>query len=398
MKINPMPSLLQEAKKIEPEIIAIRRKIHSEPELSFEEFKTARFVAKKLRELGIKTKTNVGGNGVLGVLVGEKSGKVVALRADMDALPVTEDVDVPFKSKNNGAMHACGHDTHVAMLLGAAMLLSKHKSDLHGTVKFLFQPAEEDGGIGGAKPMIQAGVMNNPKVDFVFGLHIWGEYPAGVFGLRPGPFMATPDGFEIKILGRGGHGSRPDETIDPIFVAAQLINALQGVSSRFVSPTKPFVLSVCSIHSGTTDNVIPNDALLMGTMRTLDEKTRSQAKKYVTKITKDVCSAFGAKSILEFIEDPYPVTYNDEKVTKRVTEILRTIKGTKTIEIGVRLGAEDFARFLQKAPGTFYCLGTRNERKGCVYPNHSSRFKVDEDVLKFGAVSLATLALEFGKA
>jgi len=392
-----MPSLLQEAKQIEPEIIKIRRKIHSEPELSFKEYKTAKLVAAKLRELGIHVKTHVGGNGVLGVLVGEKKGKVVALRADMDALPITEDVDLPFKSKNKGAMHACGHDTHVAMLLGAAILLAKHKSDLHGTVKFLFQPAEEDGGIGGAKPMIEAGVMDNPKVDYVFGLHIWGEYASGVFGTRPGPFMATPDGFEIKILGRGGHGSRPDQAIDPIFVSAQLINALQSVSSRIINPTQPFVLSVCSIHSGTTDNVIPDEAVMEGTMRTLDEKTRQRAKKYVAQITKDICAAYDAKYVLDFVKDAYPVTHNDEKTTKRVTEILGTIKGAKIEEIGVRLGAEDFSRFLQKAPGTFYYLGTKNPRKGCVYSNHSSKFKVDEDVLKLGALSLAKLALEFSK-
>ena len=209
--------------------------------------------------------------------------------------------------------------------------------------------------------------------------------------------MATPDGFEIKILGRGGHGSRPDQTIDPIFVSAQLINALQALSSRIISPTQPFVLSVCSIHSGTTDNVIPNEAVMMGTMRTLDEKTRRRAKKYVAQITKDICAAYDAKYVLDFVKDAYPVTYNDEKVTKRVTEILRTVEGTKIEEIGVRLGAEDFSRFLQKAPGTFYYLGTKNKRKGCVYPNHSSKFKVDEDVLKFGALSLAKLALEFGK-
>lgn len=392
-----MAELASDSNKIESKIIEMRRKIHSEPELSFKEFKTSEYVAEKLREMGIKVKKHVGGNGVVGILEGKKKGKVVALRADMDALPVTEEVDIPFKSKNEGVMHACGHDTHVAMLLGAAMLLSKHKSELYGTVKFLFQPAEEDGGRGGAKPMIEAGVMNNPKVDYVFGLHIWAEYESKTFGIRAGPFMATPDGFEIKILGKGGHGSRPDQTIDPILVSAQLINALQAVSSRVVSPIKPFVLSVCSIHSGTADNIIPSEAVLEGTMRTLDEKTRSLAKRSLRQITNEICKAFGAKYVLEFVKDPYPITYNDEKATKRVMRVLNGIKGTKTLEIDVKLGAEDFARFLQKAPGTFYFIGTRNEKKGCTAPNHSSKFKVDEDVLKYGALSLASLALEFGK-
>lgn len=320
-------------------------------------------------------------------------GKVVGLRADMDALPITEDIDLPFKSKNTGVMHACGHDTHVAMLLGAAEILSKHRSELAGMVKFFFQPAEEDGGRGGAKPMIEAGVMENPKVDYVFGLHISSEYPAGTFGVRAGPFMAAPDAFKIRILGKSGHGSRPDQAIDPIFVSAQLIVALQGISSRLINPVKPFVISVCSIHSGTKENIIPDDAELMGTIRTLDEKTREAAKQDVARITRSICEAFGANYKLEFKEDAYPVTFNDEKVTPRVAEILKSVSETK--EIDVKLGAEDFSRFLQKAPGTFYYLGTRNEQKGCVYPNHSSKFKVDEDVLKLGAASLAKLALEF---
>ncbi|MGI0090709.1 MAG: carboxypeptidase CpsA [Nitrososphaerales archaeon] len=393
-----MQSLVKQVRDLEPEIIRIRRKIHSDPELSYNEIKTAKLVAQKLRELGIKVKTEVGGTGVVGTLEGAKQGKVVALRADMDALPVTEEVDVPFKSKNMGVMHACGHDTHVAMLLGAAALLAKNREDVSGTVKFFFQPAEENGGEGGAKPMINAGVMENPRVDYVFGLHIGGEYPSGTFGIKPGPFMATPDRFEIKIIGRGGHGSRPHETIDPIFISAQLINSLQGISSRIIDPIQPFVLSICSIHSGTKDNVIPNDAVMQGTIRTLDEKTRRTAKKYLTQITKEVCGAFGAKYELAVEQDAYPVTYNDEKVTERVAGVLKTIKETKTVSINAKLGAEDFARFLQKAPGTFYYLGTRNEKKGCTYPNHSSKFKVDEDVLKFGALSLATLALEFGRA
>ncbi|MDG6995890.1 MAG: amidohydrolase [Nitrososphaerota archaeon] len=393
-----MPSLLEEVKEIEPEILKIRRTVHENPELAYHEFQTSKLIAEKLRELGIDVKTNVGGTGIVGIITGEKKGKVVALRADMDALPVREETDLPFKSKNDRVMHACGHDTHVAMLLGAAMLLVKHRKELCGTVKLFFQPAEENGGRGGAKPMIEAGVMVNPKVDYVFGLHIGGEYPSGTFGVRPGAFMAAPDGFKIRIVGKGGHGSRPHETIDPIFISAQLITALQGISSRMINPVEPFVVSVCSIHSGTTDNVIPSDALLQGTIRTLNDRTRTLSKKYVGQITASVCRAFGADYELEFIKDAYPVTYNDEKVTERVFEILKSIKGTKVKEIDVKLGAEDFSRFLQKTPGTFYYLGTKNAKKGCIYPNHSAKFKVDEDVLKFGAVSLAQLALEFGKA
>jgi carboxypeptidase Ss1 len=387
-----------EAKTLEPEIIATRRDLHENPELSYMEVRTAKVVAGHLKCLGIEVETEIGGtHGVLGVLKGAKEGKVVGLRADMDALPVTEDVELSFKSKNFGVMHSCGHDTHVAMLLGAAELLAKHRADLSGTVKFFFQSAEEDGGRGGAKPMIEAGVMENPKVDYVFGLHIGGEYPSGTFGIRAGPFMAAPDAFKIRIIGRGGHGSRPQETIDPIFISAELIVALQGISTRIINPVEPFVISVCSIHSGTKDNIIPDDAELQGTIRTLNEKTRELAKESVARITKSICEAYGAKHELEFKKDAYPVTYNDEKVTEKVREILKTVRGTKTNEIDVKLGAEDFSRFLQKAPGTFYYLGTKNEKKGCIYPNHSSKFKVDEDVLKFGSASLAKLAIEFGK-
>ncbi len=392
-------SLLEEIKEFEDEIIDIRRRIHEYPELAYNEFKTSKLVVRELESLGIKVKSGVGeSTAVVGLLQGKRAGKVVALRADMDALPLAERVDVPFKSKNNGVMHACGHDTHVAMLIGAAKLLSKHKDELCGAVKFFFQPAEEEGGRGGAKPMIEAGAMDNPKVDYVFGLHISSDEGSRTFGVRAGPFMATPDTFRITIKGKSGHGSRPDETIDPIFISAQVINALQGVSSRMVDPIKPFVISIGSVHSGTKHNIIPDEAILEGTMRTLDEKTRNSALKNIRTAVRSVCKAFGASCEIEFKEDTYPITHNDEETTRRVAEILGTIKdGTRVVEIEPRLGAEDFSRFLQKAPGTFYYLGTRNTKKGCIYPNHSSKFKVDEDVLKYGSVSLALLAIEFTK-
>jgi len=389
-------SLLQEAKAIEPEIIRTRRTLHQKPELSYREFKTARLVAKRLKALGIKTKEGVGGTGVVGILKGARRGKVVALRADTDGLPVTEMADVSFRSSVKGVMHACGHDTHVAMLLGAAKILSKHKSELSGTVKFLFQPAEEDGGRGGAKPMIEAGAMRGPKVDYVFGLHISNRSKSGEFGIRPGPFMAAPDGFKIIIHGRGGHGSAPHETVDPIYVASQVIVGLQGVSSRMIDPVEPFVISVCSIHGGNKDNIIPDDVVLEGTIRTLDREVRERAKEKVREVTEGVCRTFGARPVIEFMKDAYPITYNDAKATEHVVEVLKTIPGTRVRIVEPVLGGEDFSRFLQKAPGTFYFLGARNKAKDCVYPNHSSMFKIDEDALKFGAASLAMLAFEFG--
>jgi carboxypeptidase Ss1 len=388
---------VSDVKEFESEIIKIRRRIHAYPELSYKEYETSAFIARKLRALGISVKTRVGGTGVVGLLKGAGSGNVVGLRADMDALPVTENVDVPFKSTRPGVMHACGHDTHVSMLLGAAMLLSKNRNRLSGQVKFLFQPAEEAGGRGGAKPMIEDGAMDHPKVDYVFGLHISGTEPSNVFTLRSGPAMAAPDTFRIRIIGKGGHGSAPHETIDPIFVAAQVVTALQGVTSRLMDQREPFVVSVCNIHSGTKDNIIPDDARLEGTIRTFNEKTRTQAKKYVRQVAESVSKAFNARAEVEFKPDEYPVTVNDPAVTRRVVSILKKIRGTRTIESKQIMGAEDFSRFLQKAPGTFYFLGTKNLRKGCVNTNHSSEFKVDEDVLKYGSLSLGNLAYEFGK-
>ena len=387
---------LAEAKRIEPEIIENRRTLHKHPELAYHEERTAKFVGDRLESFGVKVKRGVGGTGVLGTIEGAKRGRVVALRADMDALPVQEMAEVEFKSKSDGAMHACGHDTHMAMLLGTARILAENKDGLSGTVKFLFQPAEEHGGRGGALPMIEEGVMKNPKVDFVFGLHIDGARKVGEFGVREGPIMAAPDTFRVKIIGKGGHGSAPHQTIDPIYVAAHVILALQGVSSRMINPVRPFVITVGAIHAGTKENIIPDFADLEGTIRTLDEKTRKLAKRKVAEVAKGVSRSFGARAEVEFEKDAYPVTVNDPKTTAEAVRVLRRIPGMKVKKVEAVLGGEDFSRFLQKAPGTFYFLGTNNPAKGCVYPNHSSKFKVDEDVLKYGAASLAALAYEFG--
>jgi carboxypeptidase Ss1 len=389
--------LVKEVKKLEPKIIEIRRTSHENPELAYHEVATSKLVARELKALGIEVRTRVGGTGVVGLISTGKKGKVVALRADMDALPLQEEVDVEFKSRKKGVMHACGHDTHVAMLLGAAALLAKHRKQLGGDVKFFFQPAEENGGMGGAKPMIDDGVMENPKVDYVFGLHIAADMPSGVFGIRGGPFMAKPDAFKIRVIGKGGHGSAPHRAIDPVYIAAQVTIAIQGVSARMVNPIRPFVVSVCSIHGGTKNNVIPDEVVLEGTVRTFEKETRSKALADIKRVITSTCQAYGGSCAIEFQKDTYPVTYNDEKATERVAKVLRKIPKMKTRTADPRLGAEDFSRFQQKAPGTFYYLGTNNPSKGCVSPNHSSRFKVDEDVLKYGALSLATVALEFSR-
>ncbi len=381
--------------RYEDQIVSDRRRLHENPELSYKEFKTARFIADRLRLLGLEVKEGVGGTGVAALLQGRGGGKVVALRADMDALPMEEKTAEPFKSRVKGVMHACGHDTHVAMLLGAARVLVDHRDELKGSVKFIFQPAEEAGGRGGAEPMIEDGVMQNPKVDYVFGLHIWAGLPSKVFGVKPGPFMASSDFFKIRIVGRGGHGSAPHETVDPIFVATKVIEAIYGMRARMIDPIESLAISVCSIHSGTKNNIIPDDAVLEGTIRALDEKTRARVLKLTRRIVKSVSASFGASCDIEFMPDANPVTRNDPRATSRVFDVLKKLKGTRTVEMKPVLAGEDFSRFLELVPGTFYFLGTRNPRKGCVYPNHSSRFKVDEDVLKCGAESLASLVLEF---
>ncbi len=386
---------LDEATELEDYLVKIRREIHANPELAYGEHETAALVTEELRRCGFRVVTGVGGTGVVGVLHGARPGRTVALRADMDALPLRELSGEAFASKKEGVMHACGHDSHVAMLLGAAKILADHRPELRGTVKLLFQPAEEaaeDG--GGARPMIEAGVLEKPKVDYVFGLHVFANFPSRTFALRPGPLMAASGVFRIRIIGRGGHGSAPHQTIDPVFVAAQVITALQGIRSRMVDPVEPSVVSVCSVHSGTRNNVIPDEALLEGTMRTVNDATKRRVASLIRRIAHSVCRSFGASCEVE-IKDGYPVTLNDPAVAAEVSKLLGSIQGTRTLQIPPLLVAEDFSFFLQKVPGTYFFLGTRNRRKGCVSPNHSSRFKIDEDVMKYGSASLALLAFDF---
>jgi carboxypeptidase Ss1 len=352
-------------------------------------------VAEELKRVGIRVQAGVGGTGVVGILEGGAPGNVVALRADMDALPIGEQTGLRFASKTEGVMHACGHDGHVAILLGAARILANHRTELRGRVKFLFQPAEEAAEIGGgAKRMIEDGALDDPKVDYIFGLHIFSNFPSRSFALRGGPLMAASGTFRIRIIGRGGHGSAPHQTVDPVFVAAQVITTLQGVRSRMLDPLAPSVVSICSVNSGTRNNIIPDDAILEGTTRALDEPTRRKMASLIPRIAKSVCATFGAKCEVE-MKAAYPFTQNDPFVARSAFRILRSIPETTTSEVPPLLIAEDFSYYLRKVPGAYYFLGTRNEKEGCIYPNHSSRFMIDEDVLKFGSASLAQLAFDF---
>ncbi|MEM3192660.1 MAG: carboxypeptidase CpsA [Candidatus Parvarchaeota archaeon] len=389
-----LAQLRKDVEMYNEKVIEIRRTLHQNPELSYQEYETAKLIASHLEKDGIEVRKGVGGTGVVGILYGKNANKTIGLRADMDALPVQEQTGLPFASKKNGVMHACGHDNHVAMLLGAAHVLVQHKDELSNNVKFLFQPAEEDGGEGGALPMIRDGALENPHVDHVFGLHIMSDFPVGTFALRAGAVMAAPDAFKIEVTGKGGHGSLPNHAIDPIYVGNQLISALYGIRSRYVAQTKPLVISVCSVHSGTKDNIIPDNLVMEGTIRTLDEELRKEVKSRVSTMIPQLATALGASAEVSFKENAYPVTYNDPEITKHVIKVLSKIEGMNVVETDPIMGGEDISRFLQKAPGTYYFLGTRNEKKGMIYPNHNSRFTSDEDYLKYGTLSHVLIAME----
>ena len=383
------------SKKIFQKLVKLRREFHQYPELFFNEFRTSERVAKELRKLRIPTKTGIAKTGVVGVLTGRKRGKTVALRADMDALPIEEQTGFPYKSRNKGVMHACGHDVHMACAIGAAVILSQLKDELNGNVKFIFQPSEEVIP-GGAKPMIQAGVLKNPTVSGIFGLHCEPGIPAGKIGVKDGPFMAQVDDFDIAISGSSGHGARPHQGVDAIVVASQVIQALQTIPSRKIDPVEPVVISVGKIEGGTARNIICDRVMLKGTARSLSREVARKIPTLLKSITSGVTRAAGAS--FELIYSPgYPVLVNHPEATDLARGTITRIFGKQAIfEIKKpEMGAEDFAYFLQKVPGTFLRLGIRNPKKGAVYPWHHPKFTVDEEVIKMGAAVLAGVAFDF---
>ncbi len=388
--------LMESAEEIAPGVVADRRYLHQHPELGFQETGTARLVAERLRALNLdEVRTGIAKTGVMGVLHGGKGpGKTVLLRADMDALPITELNDVPYKSENEGAMHACGHDAHTAMLLGAARVLAARRNEFAGTIKFIFQPSEEANG-GGAKPMIEAGVMENPHVDAAFGIHVGSNLPAGVVAVKGGAVNAATDSARVTIRGLGGHAARPHMAIDPVVIGAHCIIALQTLVAREVNPFSPVVLTVGSLHGGTVSNVIPEEAYFLATIRTTTEETRQLMAERIPQICRGIAETFRATADTQYTFG-YPPLVNDEEAAALVREVATEVVGPERVmaaEAG--MGGEDMSFFINAAPGAFYRLGVRNEAQGKTYGHHHPRFDVDEDALATGVAMHAAVALRF---
>jgi len=376
MNINP------EILKISDNIIQIRRDFHKYPELSFQEKRTSKIVAEKLGSWGIEVKRNVGKTGVVGFLKGENKGPTIALRADMDALPIQETSNIPYKSVNDGVMHACGHDAHISILLGAAKVLSKMKKNIHGEVRFIFQPAEE--GFGGARYMIEDGAIDG--VDEIYGLHVWNYQQSGTIGLKSGSVMAAADKFTIKISGKGGHGAAPQGTIDAIIIASNLIQNLQTIVSRNTNPLDSTVITIGKINGGYNFNIIADEVILKGTTRAYTEENRSLIQSRMEEIIKGTEKMFGAKIDLNY-EAGYPPVINNEVITKNVKEAAIDIVGNENVSNPyLSMGGEDFSYFSNKIPGCFFFLGSApKDRELLTTPHHCSHFDIDEGSMLIGS-------------
>ena len=362
-------------------IISTRRDIHQHPELAFDEHRTSKLVANRLESMGIDVQTGVGKTGVVGTLRGKGDGKIIALRADMDALPMQETSDISYKSKNDGIMHACGHDGHTAMLLGTAEALSKQTEKLNGTVKFLFQPAEE--GQGGARYMIEDGALDG--VDEAYGIHLWNYQKYGTLGVKEGPIMAAADIFGITIHGKGGHGAAPQGTKDAVLIAAHLIQTLQTIVSRNTNPIESTVVTVGQINGGYNFNIIADRVSLKGTTRAYTEENRQLIKERMTEIIAGTEKTFDTKIDFDY-EDGYPPTINDPKAAENLLNSAREIVGDGAGQPYLSMGAEDFSYFLQKVPGCYFLIGSAPEgREPLSVPHHCSHFDIDEDALLVGS-------------
>jgi amidohydrolase len=405
--VASVPTAAELTAQVESKVIAWRRDLHQHPELSNREFRTSKVIEKHLKSLGLEVQTGIAHTGVVAILKGGKPGPLIGLRADMDALPVTEVVDLPFASKATdtyrnqtvGVMHACGHDTHVAMLMGVAENLVKVKDSLAGDVMFIFQPAEEgapEGEQGGAELMLKQGLFAKRKPEQVFGMHVTSSMPTGVIGLRSGPAMASEDSFSIKVTGRQTHGSRPWGGVDPIVASAQIINSVQTIISRQVDITKaPAVVSFGAINGGIRSNIIPDEVELIGTSRTFDQAMRADIKVKLAEIASNAAKTLGATATTE-IQPGYPVTVNNPELVSKMRPVIASVVGdNKLIEPGLITGAEDFSYYALETPGMFFFLGVTPTDKdpSQVASNHSPEFYVDESALKVGVQTMTQVAL-----
>jgi amidohydrolase len=369
------------------ELVRDRRRLHAHPELAFEEHETAAFVAERLRSLGIQVQTGVGRTGVVGVLRAGQPGRTVLLRADMDALPIQEENDVEYRSTRAGVMHACGHDGHVAILLGAARALCAQPERLAGTIVLAFQPSEERIP-GGALEMIADGVMDSPKVDAVFGLHLTQSAPVGCVRVRSGPSMASADTFQAEVIGRGGHASRPHQTVDPIRIAASVVTALHSIVSREIPPLESAVITVGTVHAGSVPNVIPPSATLGGSVRAFDQAIREQLARRIEETVIGISRAMGGDARIDY-QFGYPTLVNDAAMSELVASVARELFGDQSFATGeLNMASDDVAYFLQRAPGCYFNVGTANEARGLTASNHHPRFDIDEDALPIGVAML----------
>jgi len=390
-------SLLQKIKSLSEkhsqEVVALRRHLHANPELSYEEFNTAKFVASQLRSYGIDPQEGIATTGIVALIKGKNpEKKSVALRADMDALPIEEASDVSYKSTRPGVMHACGHDVHTASLLGTAMILSEIKDQFEGTVKLIFQPGEEKNP-GGASYMIRDGALQNPVPASIIGQHVMPLVPVGKVGFREGMYMASSDEIYLKVIGKGGHGAAPELAIDPILIASHIIIALQQIISRNASPKQPTVLTFGRITGEGATNIIPNEVKIAGTFRALSEEWRASGLTKIKKMAESIAEGMGGKCEVT-ISHGYPYLENNPELTRRIRHAAEEYVGRENVvDIDLTLGSEDFAYYSHVIPASFYRLGTRNESKGITSYVHTPTFDIDEDALKIGPGLMAWMAV-----
>lgn len=380
----------ESAHKYKDYVINMRREFHMHPELSWHEERTSQRVKEELKKMGISF-ISIAKTGVLATIQGKKEGKVIALRADMDALEISERNEVPYKSQNQGVMHACGHDSHTAMLLGAAKILNDMKNEFNGTVKLLFQPAEET--TNGAKKMVEEGAMDG--VDEVFGLHVAGILPSGKIAIGAGPRMSSADVFKIVVKGKGGHGSMPHLGIDAVVAGSAIVINLQSIASREISPMDIVVVSIGSFKSGTRFNIIADEAVLEGTTRTFNPEVRNALPDIMERIIKSTANCYRAEAELEYIWGTSAVINNEKSTEMAKKSIEKILSRDAIVDFPKITGAEDFAEYLTKAPGTFALLGIANKEKNIYYMNHSAMFDIDEDTLEYGTALHAQYALDF---